>query len=74
MRDKSCRRANETHQYDDGKEQHDGVKVEPRDGAANPVAEDLQQTAVCDAIAERDTAHGDEHDRPKELLEVVLQA
>lgn len=41
MRDKSCRRANETHQYDDGKEQHDGVEVEARDGAADPVAENF---------------------------------
>lgn len=41
MRDKSRRGANETHQYDDGKEQHDGVEVEARDGAADPVAENF---------------------------------
>ena len=40
---------------------------------ADSVVHNFQESARRDTLAKRDTTHGEENDRPEELVEVVLQ-
>ena len=62
-----------TYQDNDGQEKDNGVEFHARDQLADAVAENLQEAAIRDAVSERDTAHGNEHHGPQELVEVVLR-
>ncbi len=61
-----------THQDDERQEQDNGVEVHARNQITDTVSEDFQETAVCNAVPERDTTHSDEHHGPQELVEVIL--
>lgn len=61
-----------TYEYDDREYNNYAVERPPFKHAVNDAIHGVHQSARPDAVPESDTAHGQEHDRPRKLFKVVL--
>jgi hypothetical protein len=60
------------YQHDRRQNEYDIVGLDVLEKAPNGMAQNFLKAALLNAVAQRDAAHREEYNRPRELLKVVL--